>query len=143
MMRGQGRMESFDPVVLKGPPNPEEFARITALEGAQRERYAGLYQRFMTNTQPQRDSLKASVEAAREAFQKGDREGARGQRPAIQELRKGLADQQKQFDETVEEFLSKDQWKKYEQWREEERDRVRQEWRKRRDHRGEPERGSL
>lgn len=132
MMRGQGRMEAPDPVVLKGPPAPEEFARITELEDAQRERYAGLHQRFMANTQPQRDSLKIAFDAMREAFRTGDREGARAQRPAVQELREGLAEQQKHFDETLKEFLSNDQWKKYENWRKEERDRVKKQWRERR-----------
>ncbi len=124
----------LDPVVLKGPPAADEFARITGLEPAQRARYAELQQRFMASTQPQRDSLKASFAAMRESYQKGDRQRGRAQRPALRELRDNLADQQRHFEETVKEFLNQDQWKKYEQWREEERERVKKEWRERRGH---------
>jgi hypothetical protein len=133
-MMHRGRM-SPDPVVLNGPPNPDEFARITALEDSKRGQYAELYQRFMANTQAQRDSLKASFATMRESFEKGDREGARGQRSAVRDLRGRLVDQQKQFDETVKGLVSTDQWKKYEKWREDERERVKKEWRERRSRR--------
>jgi Spy/CpxP family protein refolding chaperone len=114
---------------LSGPPEPEEFQRITGLEEAKQEQYANLYQRYMTNTQPQRDSLKASVEKMREAFQQGDREKAREQRPAARELRSRLADQRKDFEHEVKQLLSQDQWKKYEKWRDDQRARARKQWR--------------
>jgi hypothetical protein len=114
---------------LSGPPEPEEFQRITGLEETKREQYTNLYQRYMTNTQPQRDSLKASVEKMREAFQQGDREKARDQRPAARELRSRLADQRRDFEQEVKQLVSQDQWKKYEKWRDEQRARARKHWR--------------
>jgi hypothetical protein len=46
-----------DPVVLKGPPAPDDFARLAELPADKAERYKGLYDRFMADTRPQRDSL--------------------------------------------------------------------------------------
>jgi hypothetical protein len=129
-----GRADKFDPVLLQGPPAAVEFAKIAGLDQGQQERYADLQQRFMVSTQPQRDSLKAISSAAREAFQGGDRAKARAQRPTMRNLRNGLVERQKQFDESVKQLLRSEQWQKYEQWRENERERVKKEWRERRGH---------
>lgn len=131
MMHGRGKVNP-DPVLLNGPPKPEEFTRITSLEESKRPGYAELYQNFMSKTQPQRDSLKTSLDTIRQAFRSGDRSSARGHRSTLRELRGRLADEQQQFDDSVKKLLSSGQWNKYQQWREGERDRMRKEWRERR-----------
>ena len=126
------RRANPDPVLLKGPPQPEEFTRITGLEESKRPRYAELYQSFMAKTRPQRDSLKTSLDTIRQALQSGGRSSARGHRSSLRELRGRLADQQREFNDSVKKLLSSSEWNKYQQWREAERDRMRKEWRERR-----------
>jgi hypothetical protein len=104
-----------DPVVLEGPPPPEEFARIVELSDDRKPAYATRYERFMAATRVTRDSLKSLRQSMREAFEGGG--AARG-------LREELEHQQQVFDEGLKDSLSKDEWKRYQKWREERRKQV-------------------
>jgi hypothetical protein len=126
-MRGPGRTASVDPVVLEGPPTPAEFARIVELPGDQVDRYAQLYERFMTSTRPQRDSLTALRRDLRAAFEQGERETAQRQLGQLRPLTEDLQRRQATFDETLQPLLAKDQWKRYQHWREDERKRAQKE----------------
>lgn len=131
-MRGPGRMESLDPVVLEGPPVPAEFARIVELPEGQVGRYVQLYERFMASTRPQRDSLTALRRDLHSNFEQGDREAARQQLGQLRPLAEELKRRQATFDETLQPLLEKDQWKRYQHWREDERKRAEKERRDRR-----------
>ena len=131
-MRGPGRMESVDPVVLEGPPVPTEFARIVELPEDQVGRYAQLYERFMASTRPQRDSLTALRRDLHTTFEQGDREAARQQLGQLRPLTEDLKRRQATFDETLQPLLEKDQWKRYQHWREDERKRAEKERQERR-----------
>jgi hypothetical protein len=115
-----GRRVGFDPVVVEGPPAPEQFVAIVPLDDAQKQRYATLYQNLMASTETERDQIRK----AREARQGGggvgeDDQGARrSSRDGMRETMQTLRDRQKAFDEALGDFLSKDQVKQYQTWRE-------------------------
>ncbi len=117
MMGGRpgGAMKPLDPVVVKGPPPPAEFAKITSV--ADTQRYATLFDHFMAATRPQRDSLTAARSAMRDAFADRDREAGRSQMSLLKSLGDDLSKQQETFDSAVKEMLKKDEWKKYQAWR--------------------------
>ena len=121
MRGGPGRMAALDPVVIEGPPAPAEFARIVELPADSVDRYAQLYDRFMSSTRPQRDSLAAMRRDLREAFEQGDREAARRHRGEFRPLTEELTRQQASFDDSLKPLLAKDQWKRYQQWRDDRR----------------------
>jgi hypothetical protein len=130
-MRGGGRM-ALDPVVLNGPPAPDEFARIVELPKDKVSRYAQLYERFMTSTRPQRDSLATMRRDVRAALDQGDREAGQQHRGAFRPLAEELQRRQAGFDKTLESLLAKDQWKRYQHWRDEQRKQAEAEWKARR-----------
>jgi hypothetical protein len=132
-----------DPVVLEGPPSPEEFARITELPAERTREYAVRYERFMAATRVTRDSLQAQRRAMREALGRGagepDDQGTLDRRMAMRQgvgalrgLREELEHQQQVFDDGLKESLSKDEWKRYQNWRGERRKEAQRE---RREHR--------
>jgi hypothetical protein len=135
-MRG---MDAPDPVVLHGPPAPPEFARIVELPADQVGRYADMYDRLMTTTRPQRDSLEALRGGMREAFESRDRSSAERQRALFQPLVQDLERRQDAFDGTLRDLLDKSQWKRYEKWRDDERKQAKDERGNRRG--GDPEDG--
>jgi hypothetical protein len=116
-MGGPGGMARLDPVVLQGPPAPADFARIVDLPEDRVARYAQLYDRFMTTTRPQRDSLGTLRQSMRDAFENGDRDAARNQRALIDPLTKDLEQRQAAFDDTLHGVVDKSQWDKYQKWR--------------------------
>ncbi len=131
-MRGAGRMTPPDPVALNGPPAPAEFARIVQLPADSVNRYAALYDRFMSSTRPQRDSLATMRRNRRDAFEQGDRAAARRHRGEFRPLTEELARQQATFDKALEPLLAKDQWKRYQHWRDDQRKAAAKEWKERR-----------
>lgn len=133
-MRGAGRMSPPDPVVLTGPPAPAEFARIVALPADRVGGYAQLYDRFMSSTRPQRDSLVAMRRDLREAFEQGDGDAAQRHRGEFRPLAEELERRQATFDEALQPMLAKDQWKRYQHWRDDQRkqaEKARKQWRRR------------
>jgi hypothetical protein len=130
-MRGREGMPAPDPVVLQGPPAPAELARIVDLPQDRLDRYTRLYDRFMTATKPQRDSLAALRRGMRDAFADRDREAIRRQRAVMEPIARDLREQQATFDDSLHGLLAEPQWKRYQQWREDERKRADQERRDR------------
>jgi hypothetical protein len=120
-MGGPAAMARLDPVVVQGPPAPADFARIVDLPEDHVARYAQLYDRFMTTTRPQRDSLDALRQSMREAFENGDREAAGKQRTLIEPLTKDLEHRLAAFDDTLHGAVDKSQWDKYQNWRSDQR----------------------
>jgi hypothetical protein len=136
---GMRQMAAPDLVVLHGPPAPPEFARIVELPADRVDRYAEMYERLMTTTRPQRDSLETLRRGMREAFESRDRASAERQRAVAQPLVDELERRQAAFDATLRDLLDKSQWKRYEHWRDDERKRANNERQHRR--RGDPEDG--
>jgi hypothetical protein len=136
---GMRRMAAPDLVVLHGPPAPPEFARIVELPADRVDRYAEMYERLMTSTRPQRDSLETLRRGMRDALESRDRASAERQRAVAQPLVEELERRQAAFDATLRDLLDKSQWKRYERWRDDERKRASDERRDRR--RGDPESG--
>jgi hypothetical protein len=133
-MRGAGRMWPPDPVVLNGPPAPAEFARIVELPPDRVDGYARLYERFMSSSRPQRDSLAAMRRDLRDAFEQGDREAAQRHRGEFRPLADELDRRQATFDEALQSMLAKDQWKRYQRWSDEQRkqaEKERRQWHRR------------
>jgi hypothetical protein len=130
-MRGREGMPARDPVVLEGPPAPAELARIVDLPQDRLDRYTPLYDRFMTATKPQRDSLAALRRGMRDAFADRDREAISRQRAIMEPIARDLREQQATFDDSLHGLLAEPQWKRYQQWREDERKRADQERRDR------------
>ena len=131
MHSGPGRMRGEampDPVVVHGPPAPAEFAQVVGLPEGQVSGYAELYQRFMDQTRPQRDSVDAIRRGMRDAFDAGDRDAAMRQRDQFRPLVDELTQRQSAFDDTLKGMLDKDRWKKYQHWRDDERKRLHDEW---------------
>lgn len=131
-MRGQRRLTPPDPVVLNGPPAPDEFARIVELPTDKVGRYAQLYDRLMSSTRPQRDSLAAMRRDLRGAYEQGDREAAQQHRGEFRPLMADLERQQASFDEALQPLLAKGQWKRYQHWRDDQRKRAEEERKERR-----------
>jgi len=131
---GMGRRAAFDPVVVEGPPSPDQFVTIVPLDDAQKQRYATLYQNLMASTETERDQIRK----AREARQAGGSEGGgdpdarRQSRDGMRETMQTLQDRQKAFDGALGDFLSKDQIKQYQTWRESRRKEAEDRFRQRR-----------
>jgi hypothetical protein len=84
----------------------------------QLERYATRYTDHMAATQPVRDSLRASMQELRAAFESGDRSSVRERRSELQRQWNDLSKRDEEFDKALEDLLSKDQEKRYRQWKE-------------------------
>jgi hypothetical protein len=124
--RGGGGGRGFDPVVLEGPPAPEDFVKLASLDDAQKTQYATLYQNLMSDTKPQRDSLSQMRESMRAARERGERPDMSAMRGAGSDLRQSLQQKQDAFDSALKDFLSADQLKKYDAWKDQKRQEARQ-----------------
>ena len=127
---GQNRPSEavLDPMVIQGPPSPEEMARIADLNDAEEATYLTARNDFMVATKPQRDSLNLLRSDLHDMAGAGG--GAGGGRdfdrlrPLFEQTRQlgdGLTKRTKDFDDQLKKTLKKDQFKKYEKWRKEER----------------------
>ena len=128
MMGPNRRSEAvLDPVVIQGPPSPEDMARIAGLSDAEEAAYLSARNDFMVGTKSQRDSLNLLRSDLREMGGGGGGVGGRDfdrLRPLFEQSRQlsdYLAKRMKGFDEQLKVTLKKDQFKKYEKWRKEER----------------------
>jgi len=118
-----------DPVIIEGPPKPDDFAAMFQLADSQRARYDSLYHSLMDSTADDRDSVAAARQEIREAFQSGDREGAEQPMHTLRTLTKDLENRQKKFDDSLKHLLTHDQWKDYDKWRGERRKEAEEEMR--------------
>jgi hypothetical protein len=115
-MHGPGRGTPPDPVILKGPPAPADFQNLVDLPQEKAAGYQSLYDRFMAETKPQRDSLAAlRSDMGGGAGDTGDRESV------FMPLSQELTRRQAAFDDALKDMLDKDQWKRYQKWRDEQR----------------------
>jgi hypothetical protein len=130
-MHGRRGMPAPDPVLSSGPPAPADFARIVELPQDRLESYSRLYDRYMTATRPQRDSLQTLRSGMRDAFASHDREAMGRQRSVMAPIASDLEHQQAAFDETLHGMLDQAQWKRYQQWRSDQRKQAEQERRDR------------
>ena len=119
-MHGQGRGTPPDPVVLNGPPAPADFQKLVQLPPDKVPGYQGLYDRFMAETKPQRDSL-AALRGGMGGGDSGGRESFQQRRDVFMPLSDELTRRQAAFDDALKDMLEKDQWKRYQKWRDEER----------------------
>lgn len=128
-----------DPVLLEGPPAPADFATIATPDSAQSARYQSLYDNLMAMTRSDRDSLRATRTAMREARGSQDHESMRRSAIASQELMVTLQSSQQAFDDTLKAMLSDEQFKRYEGWRQQRRKQAEEEMKQRMQSRsGEP-----
>lgn len=114
---GAGRRPDFDPVVLDGPPPPERIDSVMTLDSLQKGRYGTLYQNFMASTKSERDQVKEARESFRNGGADSDPDARQHSRDSMRGAMQTLQDRQKEFDDTLKEFLTKDQEKQYSDWR--------------------------
>ena len=62
---------------IEGPPATAEIQDSVGVSGKQLEEYARRYSNLMAATRPARDSLRATMESMRTAYDRGDRAAAR------------------------------------------------------------------
>lgn len=130
-----GRMIRF--AAVEGPPAPAFMRDSIQVTGKQLQQYTQRYDSHMRATQPLRDSLRTSMQAARAAFEKGDRSEAHSRRDAVQSQWKRLADQDKKFNQDLKNVLTKEQQTRYQQWKDNRKEEDRRRWREHRaDRRG-------
>lgn len=134
----RGGMRVPDPILFNGPPTPEDFLDLVALDSIQYTAYRTRYVNFMEQTRPQRDSLLDLRRQMRDAMQSGamppeGRQGGPGgeARDKMQKMVGQLDKQQKVFDEELKVLLKEPQYKRYEAWRKEELSRAEREMRER------------
>lgn len=120
-MHGRGHGTPPDPVVLKGPPAPDEFASLVQLPADKVDGYKVLYERFMADTKPQRDSLAMLRRDMTSGSDSEDREAFQRRREVFMPINEELTRRQSAFDDALKDMLDKDQWKRYEKWRDDER----------------------
>jgi hypothetical protein len=136
-MRHGGGGTPPDPVVLKGPPAPDDFRQLVNLPDDKVAGYKNLYDHLMTETKPQRDSLVALRNQA--VNDGGDRSSFEQRREEFQPLSEELTHRQQAFDDELKKMLDKDQWKRYQKWRDDQRKAAEQERQERwKHHQGAP-----
>jgi hypothetical protein len=132
-MRGMTRGTPPDPVVLQGPPAPADFQKLAQLPDAKLSGYQGLYDRFMAETKPQRDSLAALRGGMGDS---DDRSSFQERREIFMPLSQELTRRQGAFDDALKDMLDKEQWKRYQKWRDDQRKEAEQQRQNRWRHRG-------
>ena len=124
-------MRAPDPVLFNGPPMPEEFIDLVALDSTQYTAYRTQYTNFMEQTRPLRDSLLEFRRQMRDAMESGRMSGDPESREKMQKTMGELEKKQKIFDQELKALLEEPQYKRYEAWRKEELARAEREMRER------------
>jgi hypothetical protein len=114
---------------LDGPPAPAVLQNSIQLSGKALEQYSQRYESHMAVTKVSRDSLRANMQAARAAFEKGDRTEAQSRRDSLEKQWKQLADQDKKFEAGLKDILTKDQQARYQQLQDRRKQEARDQWR--------------
>ena len=117
MRHGGGQHRMISSEALEGPPAPAILHDSIGLSGDPLQRYSQRYSSYTAETGPIRDSLRASVQAMRAAFESGDRSEARGRRDALERQAQELTKRDKEFEKVLKEDLTKDQRKGYDKWK--------------------------
>ena len=110
-----------------------DFQKLVQLPDAKLAGYQNLYDRLMTETRPQRDSLVALRNSMGDA---GDRSSFQQRREVFIPLSQELTRRQAAFDDALKDMLDKDQWKRYQKWRDDQRKTAEQQRQDRWRHRG-------
>jgi Spy/CpxP family protein refolding chaperone len=117
---------------LEGPPAPAIMRDSIEVTGKELQQYTQRYDSHMAATKAVRDSLRSTMQAARAAFEKGDRSEARSRHDTVEHQWKQLADQDKKFEDDLKNVLTKDQQNRYQQWKDRRRQEAHEEWRQQR-----------
>lgn len=117
MGRQGGRGMMMNPFLMAGPPAPSEFAARVGLDAAGQQRYAAAYQSYLADTKVNRDSVSKLRDAARSAFQGGNRDGARAMMQNARPLNEALRQRYGALEDSLKAMLSADQYQKYEAWK--------------------------
>jgi hypothetical protein len=123
---------------LEGPPAPVFMRDSLEVTGKELQQYTQRYESHMAATKASRDSVRSSMQAARAAFEKGDRSAARTQRETTGRQWKQLADQDRKFEASLKDVLNKAQLSRFQEWKDQRREAFRAE---RQQHRQEGGRG--
>jgi hypothetical protein len=114
---------------LDGPLSPAVLQDSIQLSGKALQQYTQRYESYIASTRATRDSLRASMQAAHAAFEKGDRSEAQSRREGLEMQWKKLADQDKKFEAGLKDILTKDQQARYQQLQEKRKQEARDQWR--------------
>jgi hypothetical protein len=114
---------------LDGPPAPAVLRDSIQLNGKALQQYTQRYESHMASTKASRDSLRASMQAARAAFENGDRSQAQSRREGLEKQWKQLADQDNKFEAGLKDILTKDQQTRYQQLQDKRKQEARDQWR--------------
>jgi hypothetical protein len=114
---------------IEGPLTPAVIQDSIGVSGKQLEEYARRYSSLMAASRPERDSLRTTMQTMRTAFEQGDRAAARNQRGNIDRQSKMLLDQDKEFEKSLKDLLSKDQQKRYQKLKQNREKEARDHWR--------------
>jgi hypothetical protein len=87
MGRRQGMEDVPTREKIEGPASPAIMRDTVGLDEEQLVQYATRYANHIAATQPVRDSLRASMNEIRAAFESGDRSAVRERRPELQRQR--------------------------------------------------------
>ena len=128
---------TMNPLAFQGPPEPVAFAKIVGLTAEQQPKYANLYQAYMKETKPRRDSVEAMRTAMREARAAGGT-GNRGGMAAMRPLGEALNTQYEEFEASLGFLLTEPQQAKYDTWKAAEREKMMEQMRQRRAGGGQP-----
>jgi hypothetical protein len=113
---------------IEGPPAPAVMQDSAGVSGKQLEEYAQRYSTLMAASRPARDSLRATMETARTALDRGDRAAARDRRVTVERQSKMLIDQDKDFEKSLKDLLTKDQQKRYQKLKQNREKEARERW---------------
>src|SRR6187455_505722 len=114
---------------LDGPPAPAVLRDSIQLSGKALQQYTQRYDSHMASTKASRDSIRAGMQAARDAYEKGDRSEAQSRREGLEKRWKQLADQDKKFEAGLKDILTKDQQTRYQQLQDRRKQEARDQWR--------------
>jgi hypothetical protein len=109
--RGEHRAHLLE--AIEGPPAPAVMQDSVGVSGKQLHEYTQRYSTLMAATRPVRDSLRATMQSIRTAFERSDRAAARDRRGTAERQSKKLLDQDQEFEKGLKDLLSKDQQKRY------------------------------
>lgn len=116
MGRGE-RLPSAEQV--EGPATPTVLQQLVDLTPEQLQKYTGRYNQHIADTKSVRDSLRTTIQTMRAAFEDGNRESAREQRPAAERLWKELSPKDETFSKGLKDLLTKKQLEQYQKWEKE------------------------
>jgi hypothetical protein len=114
---------------IDGPLTPAVIQDSVGVSGKQLEEYARRYSNLMAGSRPERDSLRATMQAIRTEFEQGDRAAARDRRGTVERQFKLLLEQDKDFEKGLKDLLSKDQQKRYQKLKQNREKEARERWR--------------